>query len=350
MSSDLPDDNKPERKKKQGERNPSASLQQKLRNYAKATGEEVALVLIRYLNERFLYRLSVSPYWDRFVLRGATLFTVWDKELHRATRDIDLLASGDNSAVAMRQMMEAICAQPVETDDGITFLPETLHIEERAEGRIYQGLHLEMAARLGTAQLRLEIDIAFGEAVVPPAEEIELPTLLDKPAPRLRAYQKETAIAEKCQALVSLGLLNTRMKDFYDLWYLSRAYEFDGMRLLAALQATFTRRETAYPADGLPLALTDIFANNALKQQQWRAFLGKSLLRKGVADLTPLITQIRAFMQPPLQALAEGTTFRFHWSPEEGWGDFTARANAALEKMTADAERLELYEREENHD
>jgi hypothetical protein len=140
------------------------------------------------------------------------------------------------------------------------------------------------------------------------------------------------------------------MKDFYDLWYLSRAYEFDGMRLLAALQATFTRRETAYPVDGLPLALTDTFASDALKQQQWRAFLGKSPLRKGVAELTPLITEIRAFLQPPLQALAEGTTFRFYWSPADGWGDFTARANAALDEMTADAERLGLYEREEKHD
>ncbi len=345
-----PDDASQETKQRPGERNPSASLQQKLRNHAKATGEEVALVLIRYLNERFLYRLSCSPYRDRFVLRGATLFTIWDKEPHRATRDIDLLAIGDNSATAMRQMVEAICAQSVETDDGITFLPDTLHLEERIEGRIYQGLHLEMAARLGTAQLRLEIDIAFGEAVAPPAEVVELPALLDKPAPRLRAYQKETAIAEKCQELVSLGLINTRMRAFFDLWYLSRAYAFDGMRLLAALQATFTRRETAYPADGLPLALTDMFANDTLKQKQWRAFLGKSPLRKGVAELAPVITQIRAFLQPPLRALATGTTFRLLWSPEAGWEDPTVRANAALHEMSADAERLGSYEREDKQD
>ena len=337
----------PDKKKKQGERNPSASLQQKLRNHAKATGEDVALVLVRYLNERFLYRLSISPYRDRFVLRGATLFTVWDKEPHRATRDIDLLATGDNSSSALRQVIEAVCAQPIEAEDGITFLLNTLHIEERAEGRLYSGLHVEMAALLATARLRLEIDIAFGEAVVPPAEEIEVPTLLDKPAPRLRAYQKETAIAEKCQALVSLGMPNTRMKDFYDLWYLSGAYAFDGTRLHAALQATFTRRETAYPVGGLPLALTDTFAGDALKQQQWRAFLGKAVLRKGVGELAPVIGQVRTFLQPPLQALSEGLPFKLHWSPEEGWGDYTARAHAALDEMTADTERLGLYDRKE---
>lgn len=340
----------PPDKKKQGERNPGASLQQKLRNHAKATGEDVALILVRYLNERFLYRLSRSPYRERFVLRGATLFTAWDAEPHRATRDIDLLALGESSAAALRQVIESVCAPsvgeaPVEEEDGLVFLTGTLHVEERTEGRLYQGLHLEMTALLGTARLRLEIDVAVGEAVVPPPQEIELPALLGKPAPRLRAYQKETAIAEKCQALVSLGMINTRMKDFYDLWYLSRAYEFDGPPLGAALRATFTRRETDYPAEGLPSALTDTFARDVRKQQQWRAFLGKAALRKGVAELEPVLQQVRAFLQPPLQALAEGTFFRFYWSPDTGWGDFTTRAHAALEEMTADAERMGLYDR-----
>ncbi len=290
----------------------------KLRMIAKAHGEDVALVLVRYLNERFLYRLSVSPYKSLFVLRGATLFTVWNAEPHRATRDIDLLATGDSSPDALRRIVEAVCAQPVE-EDGILFLPDTLHIEERAEGRIYQGLHLEMTALLATARLRLEIDIAFGEAVVPAALEVELPSLLDKPTPRLRAYQKETAIAEKCQALVTLGMTNTRMKDFYDLWYLSRAFVFDGALLADALQATFTHRKTAYPANGLPLALSEAFVRNTQKQQQWRAFLGKAVLRRGVAELEPVIEQIRSFLQPPLNALADESAFALHWSPEDNW-------------------------------
>lgn len=197
-------------KKRQGERNPAASLQQKLRNHAKATGDDGALVLARYINERFLYRLSVSPYRDRFILRGATLFTVWDAEPHRATRDIDLMAIGDSSPEALRRIMEAICSQSVE-EDGVVFLPETLNIEVSMERRAYQGLHLEMAATLSTARLRLEIDIAIGEAVSPAPEEVDMPVLLGKPPIRLRAYRRETVIAEKCQALVSLGATNTRM-------------------------------------------------------------------------------------------------------------------------------------------
>jgi len=332
----------PEGKKRQGDRNPGASLQQKLRNYAKANGEDVALILIRYLNERFLYRLSLSPYRDRFVLRGATLFTIWDKEPHRATRDIDLLATGDNSTTALRKVMEAVCTQPLAEEDGIVFLTDTLRIEERTEGRVYQGLHLEMEATFSTAHLRLEIDIAFGEAVVPPPQEISLPSLLEKPEARLRAYQKETAIAEKCQALVSLGMVNTRMKDFYDLWYLSRTYSFDGAQLYAALQATFARRETAYPAEGLPLALTDTFAEDRLKQQQWRAFLGKAALRKGVETFPSIIQQMRGFLQPPLRALAHDAEFPFQWSPEGGWSLYNdvISASDARPELPPDADGL----------
>lgn len=320
MSDEQTPQEKATTKKRQGERNPAASLQQKLRNVARAAGDDVALVLIRYLNERFLYRLSVSPYRDRFILRGATLFTVWDAEPHRATRDIDLLATGDSSPEALRQILEAICAQPVE-EDGVVFLLDTLNIEERAEGRIYQGLHIEMAATLATAHLRLEIDIAFGEAVSPPAEEAELPVLLGKPAPRLHAYRRETAIAEKCQALVSLGMTNTRMKDFYDLWYLSRTCSFAGETLCGALLATFTRRQTPFPAGGLPSALTAEFADDVTRQRQWNGFLGKAALRKGTAELMPVIQQIRAFLQPPLLALTENRPFTGYWSPSEGWSE-----------------------------
>jgi hypothetical protein len=311
-------DVQPERKKRQGERNPAASLQQKLRNNAKATNSDVSLVLVRYLNERFLYRLSVSSYRDRFILRGATLFTIWDAEPHRATRGIDLLATGDGSPEALSQILMELCVQPVD-EDGLVFMPETLNIEELVDGRIYQGLHVELSAMLATARLLLEIDIAFGEAVVPPPQDVELPVLLGIPAPRLRAYQRETAIAEKCQALVSLGMINTRMKDFYDLWYLSRAYSYDGELIADALKATFTRRQTEFPVVGLPVAFTTEFAEDSIKQSQWSAFLGKSSLFRGNSDLRSVIQQIRTFLQPPLRALSEVVAFAVHWSPTLGW-------------------------------
>lgn len=218
----------------------------------------------------------------------------------------------------LRQILIAVCTQPVE-EDGVVFQPETLNIEDRVEGRIYQGLHMEMAATLSTARLRLVIDIAFGEAISPPAEEIELPIMLGKPSPRLHAYQRETAIAEKCQAIVSLGMINTRMKDFYDLWYLSRSCSFAGETLSGSLQATFTRCQTEFPPKGLPLALTAEFANDVLKQRQWRGFLGKAALRKGSADLNTVIQQLQVFLQPLLLALAENRVYTLHWSPKEGW-------------------------------
>ena len=164
---------------KQGERNPGASIQQKLRNHAKARGEDMVLVLARYIIERFLYRLSQSPYHDRFVLRGATLFSVWlddpspdggaapsQVSTHRPTRDVDLLAHGDNSTATMTTVFGEICATPV-SEDGVSFLLDTLKIEERSEARAYPGLHIEVTAALGSARPRLEVDVAFGEAVTP---------------------------------------------------------------------------------------------------------------------------------------------------------------------------------------
>ncbi|MCC6446019.1 MAG: nucleotidyl transferase AbiEii/AbiGii toxin family protein [Armatimonadetes bacterium] len=310
--------NEPAPKPRPGQRNPGASLQQKLRNHAKATGEEVALVLTRYVIERFLYRLSLAPDRDRFILRGATLFPLWTADPHRATRDIDLLASGDSTPEAMRAMLTAVCAQDV-PEDGIAFLPETLHLEARFEGRVYRGLHVEMMTALGTARPRLEIDIAFGEAVVPPPQEVELPVLLGMPAPRLWTYQRETVVAEKCEAMVSLGIPNTRMKDFYDLWVLSRTFPFEGPRLCDALRATFTRRHTGFPAGGLPAALTEAFIEDATKERQWRGFVGKTALRKEADALPQVIAALRAFLQPPLEALAERRPFDRHWSPDGHW-------------------------------
>ena len=320
-------DNEAEPKKRPGERNLGASLQQRLRNHVKATGADASLILLRYINERFLYRLSVSPYRTQFVLRGATLFALWNDEPHRATRDIDLLASGDSSTEALRRILSDVCQQSVAAD-GVEFRTETIHIEERTEGRIYQGAHIEIGATLGTARPRLEIDIAFGEATIPPPAEAELPSLLGMPAPRLLTYQRETAIAEKCQALVSLGIANTRMKDFYDLWYLSQAFPFDGERLSSALRATFTRRNTPFPEDGLPVALTQEFIRDTLKRRQWNAFVGKSNLTKNAAGLPELMEGVRAFLQPPLAALAKGEVFPRKWSPDGNWAEAPSRNDA----------------------
>jgi hypothetical protein len=306
--------------KKQGERNPGASVQAKLKNHRARTGEDMALVLLRYVIERFLYRLSLSPHRDRFVLRGAALFFVWVPGGHRPTGDLDMLGVGDSAVETLTQQFLEICAVPVE-EDGLVFLPETLLVEERTEGRAYQGLYIEIVARLGTALPRLEVDLSFGEAITPGPEEIELPTLLGLPRPRLHAYPQETVIAEKTEALVKLGMGNTRLKDFFDLWYLSSAFAFDGPTLAAALKATFTRRGTLFPENGLPIALTDEFANDPVKQRQWAAFRKKLTDDTTPASLEALLTPLRAFLQPLLAALAEDHDFTLKWPTGGPWSD-----------------------------
>lgn len=304
--------------KKQGERNPGASVLAKLRNHAKATGEEVPTVLARYTNERFLYRLSLSPYAERFVLRGATLFSVWLDTPHRPTRDLDMLALGDSDTESVRALFAQVCTLSV-PEDGVTFLPETLRIEERIEGRAYKGFHLDIESQLGTARPRLELDLAFGEAVTPNPEEIELPCLLNQPRPKLRAYPRETAIAEKTEALVDLGLLNSRLKDFYDLWFLAETFAFEGTMLSAALSATFTRRGTPFPPAGLPIALTAAFSTDPTKQSQWERFAKKGLSRRPPVSLESTILQLRVFLQPLLVALAEERPFVGSWEPGGPW-------------------------------
>lgn len=244
-------------------RNLAQSVRDRLVNYARASGEESMRVLIRYTNERFLYRLSRSPHQARFILKGATLFTVWADAPHRPTRDVDFLATGDPSAQGIVTTFRAICQMAVE-EDGLIFLPESVWAEERRDKETYPGLHVELTAHLGTARIPLRIDLGFGDAVTPSPQEVEVPALLDFPRPRLRAYPRETVVAEKLEALVSLGITNSRMKDFYDLWYLSRHFGFEGAPLSAAIRATFERRGTALP-EAIPLALSVAFSGDPAK-------------------------------------------------------------------------------------
>jgi len=222
------------------------SVRARLLRLARERGEDFQLLLIRYANERLLYRLSESRHGPDFVLKGATLFTVWTGHAHRATRDLDLLAFGDPSEKRVRQIMAEILALDVE-DDGVRFDADSLDVGPIREEQEYGGIRVVMTARVTTAKIRLQVDIGFGDAVTPDAVLVEVPPLLDFPAPRLRAYPRETVVAEKLETLVQLGLANSRMKDFYDLVVLSRMFEFDGELLTRAIRATFERRSTPVP-------------------------------------------------------------------------------------------------------
>lgn len=251
-------------------KNIGASVRARLLTLSKENGQSFDLVLTRFALERLLFRLSQSPHADRFVLKGAMLMMSWFDDPHRGTRDLDLLGFGDPSEDAMMATFRDILSQDVE--DGVVFDPETLRVDRIREELDYGGLRLRAIASIGGARINLTIDIGFGDALEPGAEVVDYPVMLDLPAPRLRAYARETVIAEKFQAMVALGRANSRMKDFYDVWILSRSFTFEDDRLAQAIAATFARRETAIPTE-LPDALTPAFAADEQKQKQWRAFV-----------------------------------------------------------------------------
>jgi predicted nucleotidyltransferase component of viral defense system len=281
----MPDDKKP--------RDVGASVRARLLNLAKQKGQALDLLLTRYAIERLLHRLSISPHRDRFVLKGAMLMTTWFDDPHRPTRDVDLLGYGDPAPESMLATFRDICS--IALDDGITLNVEGLRVELIREELDYGGLRLRTTAQLSGARITVVIDIGFGDAIEPGLEEVELPVLLDLPQPKLRVYARETVIAEKFQAMVVLGLANSRMKDFYDVWVLSRAYEFEDDRLARALAATFQRRDTVLPAEA-PEALTATFANDLTKQRQWQAFVRD--LGVEVPALGDVVSDIAAFLLP----------------------------------------------------
>lgn len=274
-------------------RDVGASVRARLLTIAREKGQAFDLLLTRYATERLLYRLSTTPHRDRFVLKGAMLITTWFDDPHRPTRDVDLLGYGDPSPEPMLAVFKEICA--VKENDGILFDVEALRIDLIREQLEYGGLRLRTTARLAGARITVVIDIGFGDAIEPGVEEINLPVMLDLPAPRLRAYPRETVVAEKFQAMVLFGLANTRMKDYYDIWILSRSYVFDAERLSRAIAATFERRGTAIPEE-LPDALTTAFSTDVTKQRQWEAFARD--LSAAVPSLEAIVADLAGFLMP----------------------------------------------------
>ncbi|MBL7223160.1 MAG: nucleotidyl transferase AbiEii/AbiGii toxin family protein [Candidatus Brocadiae bacterium] len=300
-----------------------ASVRQRLLNLSRERGEDFGLVLSHYAIERFLYRLSQSPHATRFILKGAMLFAVWTGRMHRPTRDLDLLAFGDTSDDALVEIVRAVCSQPVEPD-GIEFDPATLQAEPIREGADYEGRRVRLMAALSGARIDLRIDIGVGDAVVPAPQPVDYPTLLDFPAPRLRACPRETVVAEKLHAMVDRGILNSRMKDFYDIWTMARRFPFDGATLARAIRATFDRRDTPIPATP-PVALTAAFARDAQKLTQWKAFLRRHALDAAGLEFGSIIDELRGFLEPPLTALAARVPFVVTWPPSGPWQMAIAR-------------------------
>lgn len=268
-------------------------------------------MLTRYGLERLLYRLGRSPYRDRFVLKGAMLFSLWGGEMYRATRDVDFLGFGKSSVKELEKVFRDLCVVPVE-DDGLVFRTDSVVAEPIRDAMDYGGIRVTLEARLAQARIPIQADIGFGDAITPAAEEIDYPTLLDAPAPKVQAYPRETVVAEKYEATVRLGIANSRMKDFYDLWAMARTFDFDGELLCAAIRKTFERRKTDLPKTA-PTAFTPEFYEDKTKQTQWQAFLGKGLAAKESLPLAEVTTMLRSFLMPPTEALVSGKEFRVRW-------------------------------------
>ena len=270
--------------------NLAASIRARLLKRAKTEGEDFNLTLTRYGLERLLYRLSISPHADRFLLKGALLFSLWYDQPHRPTRDADLLAFGPDGIDGMVATFREICG--IDVDDGIVFDVASIGGGEIRKSAGYGGVRVDVPARLAGARLKLQVDIGFGDAVTPGPLAVRYPVLLDDlPAPQLRAYPKATVVAEKLHAICLLGMANTRMKDYFDLDILLGEGSSDPAELRQAILATFKRRGLAIPSDW-PAGLGDAFAFDTAKQTQWRGFLRRNGLAQAL--LPDIVDRLRA--------------------------------------------------------
>jgi predicted nucleotidyltransferase component of viral defense system len=297
-------------------KNLGASVRARLLRLAREQGADFQLVLTRYANERLLYRLAQSPHATQFVLKGAALFTLWTGRPHRATRDLDLLGFGPPVPRRLQSIFREVVTLEV-VDDGVQFDSKLIQVEPIREDQDYGGVRIGIVARISSAEVRLQVDVGFGDAITPETKQVEFPVLLDSPRPRLRAYPQETVVAEKIEAAVHLGLANSRMKDFYDLVVLSQMFEFDGALLARAIRATFDRRGTMLPKD-LPPALTPAFYEDAGKKADWAAFMRKAAAAN-VGDLPAAMGLVVMFLQAPLAAAAGATPFTAQWTKGGPW-------------------------------
>ncbi len=270
-----------------------ASIRQRLLDRARTCGEDFQLVLDRYAVERLLYRLSISPHREQFLLKGALLFALWFDQPHRPTRDADLLGFGPPDPERLAALVAELCA--IEADDGLRFDVGSMAVEPIREEAAYEGLRIRLLAFLGDARCHVQWDVGFGDAVTPAPADVDYPVLLEgMPAPRLRVYSRETVFAEKLEAIATLGIANSRMKDYFDLAALIREGAMDHAVLADAIRATFERRGTEFP-DGLPFGLTEEFSGDAQKQEQWNAFLRRNRLAS--TDLATIVAEIRSFVR-----------------------------------------------------
>ncbi len=297
-------------------KNLPASVLARLRNKARETNRPFDQVLRYYGFERFLYRLSQSKYRDQLILKGAVLLTAWPTGLRRTTSDIDFTIIAASDLGELNSIVAEICVITV-PPDGLRFDAESIQLEPLVGKGNSRGARIRFWGYVGKARIRMQLDLGFSDEITPRIETVDYPTLLDMPAARLRANPKETVVAEKLEAIVQLGEANSRMKDFFDLWHLSRIFLFNGETLVIAIGNTFSARTTRIPVD-TPIGLTNEFA--ATNQAQWHAFLARiGNEDKRLTSFATVISRHREFALPPMHAAIHGEGFVRQWTDSEGW-------------------------------
>lgn len=298
-------------------RNVAASVRARLLERARAEKRDFSLLLTRYALERLLYRLSISSHAEHFLLKGALLFDLWFDVPSRPTRDMDLLGFGAAEASQLISVFTDLCALPV--NDGICFDGQSVRAEEIRKEANYAGIRVNLLGWVDGARCPIQVDVGYGDAVTPGPETVQYPVILDEfPGPRLRVYPRYTVVAEKLEAMIALGVANSRMKDYFDLWVLARHTDFDGDVLRQSMAATLSRRSTSIPTD-IPYGLSAAFASDPHKQMQWQGFLKKNRLE--ALPLDQVLADLRSFLMPPLRALAAGAPFNRTWTRASTWHD-----------------------------
>ena len=297
-------------------KNIAASVHQRLLNRARESSRPFNEILQYFAIERFIYRLSKSPHADRFVLKGALMFSAWTGSMSRPTMDIDLLGKIENSIDLVVAVFKDACEMEVE-NDGIVFHKDTVKATRITEDADYKGVRVLLRGSLGIIRLFLQIDIGFGDVIIPKPGRVKYPVLLDFPPPELDGYTMESTIAGKFQAMVKLDLLNSRIKDFYDIWFLSSRFDFKGETLIEAIEKTFEKRKT--PLISKLSIFNPKFMKDYTKQAQWQGFIKKIKLIDAPTSFEDVAVGIKIFLQPIIVSMINRHTFRLFWTAPGPW-------------------------------
>lgn len=301
-------------------KNIAASVKARLLNEARSRNRSFNEILQHYAMERFLFRMGQSHHARDYILKGALMLRARGAELSRPTMDIDLLGRSSNDHATLSKFVEDCAA--IQVPDGIVFDPASITLQDIVEDADYHGVRIRFAAHLGSARIRMQIDVGFGDKVTPRPRMLDFPQILDFGVPRVRACPPETAIAEKLQVMVSREAVNSRMKDFYDIYLMREHLDFRGPVLVKAVRSTFTTRHVDLPPE-TPLSLSPAFVKVPGKPEQWSAFAG-SLQADSIPPLEDIVSKLSVFLLPVLHAALSGAVFNKHWSKGGPWSHTTA--------------------------